>query len=118
MNDAFDLPKTVDDTPISQTPIGKIPEIVLPPAGSHRSVTEAIQQLNQIKAYALTYLGKDNMNPHLWLQRKGVDELLRRLTHNPTAEVVDAALSLTQQEPNINLFSSEYEPAQPAPRRT
>lgn len=115
MEDAFNLPGPSPTEIVQQKVEDKT--LVLPPANSHKSVAEAIQHLNQLKAKALTYAGKDGMNPSLWLRKRGIDDLLRRLAARPSTIDVDHALSISFEEPNINLFTKDYAPKTP-PSRT
>lgn len=107
MNDAFDLPAPKDNPAPVVEPQLKAPE------QSHKSVTEALQYLTQLKARCLTYEGRDNMNPHLWIHNRGVDKVMRGLTKEPTTQLVEEAFQIHFEEPNINLFTADYEPTKP-----
>lgn len=103
MDDAFNLPEP------SPTPTPP-PSLPSPDPMYHHSVQEAIAHLIQLKAYALTFEGRDGMNPHLWIQQKGIDRKIQQLQAEPTTELVEVALQLQKEEPNINLFTHLYAP--------
>lgn len=91
-----------DELNIEENSSAPIPPPAIQKGVSPEEIAFALEHLEAVEKHAQSFVGKDGMNPFLWLGQYHVGELKRRITGPSVLQGdIDAAMEVPLKEPSV-----------------